>query len=87
MKKLLFSVFFVFCSPVSQEQVYETTTTVIEIELTVCEKIEKEYTSLSNSFECSIRSSTLEVFGISNSSSEGVQEKRRTNNDKPSIFL
>ena len=48
MKKLLFSVFFVFCSPVSQEQVYETTTTVIEMELTVCEKVEKEYISLSN---------------------------------------
>ena len=48
MKKLLFSVFFVFCSPVLQEQVYETTTTVIEMELTICEKVEKEYISLSN---------------------------------------
>mgnify|MGYP001410793997 CR=1 FL=1 len=43
MKKLLFSIFFVFCSPVLQEQIYETTTTVIEMELTVCEKVEKEY--------------------------------------------
>ena len=48
MKKLLLSIFFVFCSSVSQEQVYETTTTVIDMELTLCEKVEKEYISLSN---------------------------------------
>ena len=73
MKKLLFSVFFVFCSPVSQEQVYETTTTVIEIELTVCEKIEKEYTSLSN--ELFVISFELNDY-INNLSAALVEEDR-----------
>ena len=73
MKKLLFSVFFVFCSPCLQEQVYETTTTVIEMELTVCEKVEKEYISLSN--ELFVTSFELNDY-INNLSAALVEEDR-----------
>ena len=73
MKKLLFSVFFVFCSPVLQEQIYETTTTVIEMELTVCEKVEKEYISLSN--ELFVTSFELNDY-INNLSAALVEEDR-----------
>ena len=73
MKKLLLSVFFVFCSPVLQEQVDETTTTVVEIELTVCEKVEKEYISLSN--ELFVTSFELNDY-INNLSAALVEEDR-----------
>ena len=48
MKKLLLVLFFVSCSPNSGTQVLETTTSTTLVELTLCEKVEKEYTSLSN---------------------------------------
>ena len=48
MKKLLLVLFFVSCSPSSGNQVLETTTSTALVELTLCEKVEKEYTSLSN---------------------------------------
>ncbi len=48
MKKLLLILFFVSCSPSSGAQVPETTTSTTLVELTLCEKVEKEYTSLSN---------------------------------------
>ena len=48
MKKLLLILFFVSCSPSSGTQVPETTTSTALVELTLCEKVEKEYTSLSN---------------------------------------
>ena len=48
MKKLLLVLFFVSCSPSSGNQVLETTTSTTLVELTLCEKVEKEYTSLSN---------------------------------------
>ena len=73
MKKLLLSIFFVFCSSVSQEQVYETTTTVIDMELTLCEKVEKEYISLSN--ELFVTSFELNDY-INNLSAALVEEDR-----------
>ena len=48
MKKLLLVLFFVSCSPSLGNQVLETTTSTALVELTLCEKVEKEYTSLSN---------------------------------------
>lgn len=49
MKKFLFVIFFVYCSTGSNEQISDTTTTATtEDELTLCEKVEKKYTSLSN---------------------------------------
>ena len=48
MKKLLLALFFVFCSPVSVEQIAATSTTTTEKELTLCQEVEKEYISLSN---------------------------------------
>ena len=48
MKKLLLILFFVSCSLSSGTQVPETTTSTALVELTLCEKVEKEYTSLSN---------------------------------------
>jgi len=48
MKKLLLVLFFVSCSPSLGNQVLETTTSTSLVELTLCEKVEKEYTSLSN---------------------------------------
>ena len=48
MKKLLLILFFVSCSPSLGNQVLETTTSTALVELTLCEKVEKEYTSLSN---------------------------------------
>ncbi|MDA9655278.1 hypothetical protein N9T27_00250 [bacterium] len=48
MKKLLLVLFFVSCSPSLENQVLETTTSTALVELTLCEKVEKEYTSLSN---------------------------------------
>ena len=48
MKKLLLILFFVSCSPSLENQVLETTTSTALVELTLCEKVEKEYTSLSN---------------------------------------
>ena len=56
-----------------QEQVYETTTTVIEMELTVCEKVEKEYISLSN--ELFVTSFELNDY-INNLSAALVEEDR-----------
>ena len=73
MKKLFLSIFFVFCSSVSQEQVYETTTTVIDMELTLCEKVEKEYISLSN--ELFVTSFELNDY-INNLSAALVEEDR-----------
>ena len=48
MKKLLLVLFFVSCTPSLGNQVLETTTSTALVELTLCEKVEKEYTSLSN---------------------------------------
>ena len=48
MKKLLLVLFFVSCSPSLGNQVLEKTTSTTLVELTLCEKVEKEYTSLSN---------------------------------------
>lgn len=48
MKKLLLALLFVSCSPSSGNQVPETTTSTTLVELTLCEKVEKEYISLSN---------------------------------------
>ncbi len=48
MKKLLLVLFFISCSPSMGNQVSETTTSTTLVELTLCEKVEKEYTSLSN---------------------------------------
>ena len=48
MKKLLLVLFFVSCSPSLGNQVLETTASTALVELTLCEKVEKEYTSLSN---------------------------------------
>jgi len=48
MKKLLLILFFVSCSLSSGTQVPETTTSTTLVELSLCEKVEKEYTSLSN---------------------------------------
>ena len=48
MKKLLLVLFFVSCSPSLGNQVLETTTSTTLVELTLCEKVEKEYISLSN---------------------------------------
>ena len=48
MKKLLLVLFFVSCSPSLGNQVLETTTSTALVELTLCEKVEKEYTALSN---------------------------------------
>jgi molybdopterin converting factor small subunit len=48
MKKLLLVLFFVSCSPSLGNQVLETTTSTALVELTLCEKVEKEYISLSN---------------------------------------
>ena len=47
-KKLLFIIFLASCSTASVEEVLETTTTVVETELTICEVVEKEYIALSN---------------------------------------
>jgi len=48
MKKLLLALLFVSRSPSSGNQVPETTTSTTLVELTLCEKVEKEYISLSN---------------------------------------
>tara|TARA_Y100000389_G_scaffold74382_1_gene70998 strand:+ start:579 stop:1004 length:426 start_codon:yes stop_codon:yes gene_type:complete len=48
MKKLIVAILLVSCSPSSVEEISETTTTIVDVELTICEKVEKEYTSLSN---------------------------------------
>ncbi|MDB4604464.1 hypothetical protein OAH37_01995 [Acidimicrobiia bacterium] len=48
MKKLLLALLFVSCSPSSGNQAPETTTSTTLVELTLCEKVEKEYISLSN---------------------------------------
>src|SRR5210317_1168396 len=48
MKRLLLVIFITSCTSSSSESISETTTTTVEVELSVCEKVEKEYISLSN---------------------------------------
>ena len=48
MKRLLLVIFITSCTSSSSESTSETTTTTVEVELPVCEKVEKEYISLSN---------------------------------------
>jgi len=48
MKRLLLVIFITSCTSSSSESTSETTTTTVEVELSVCEKVEKEYISLSN---------------------------------------
>lgn len=48
MKTLLLVIFITSCTSSSSESTSETTTTTVEVELSVCEKVEKEYISLSN---------------------------------------
>lgn len=48
MKRLLLVIFITSCTSSSSESTSETTTTAVEVELSVCEKVEKEYISLSN---------------------------------------
>jgi hypothetical protein len=48
MKRLLLVIFIISCTSSSSESTSETTTTTVEVELSVCEKVEKEYISLSN---------------------------------------
>ena len=48
MKRLLLIIFITSCTSSSSESTSETTTTTVEVELSVCEKVEKEYISLSN---------------------------------------
>ena len=48
MKRLLLVIFITSCTSSSSEGTSETTTTTVEVELSVCEKVEKEYISLSN---------------------------------------
>jgi hypothetical protein len=48
MKRLLLVIFIISCTSSSGESTSETTTTTVEVELSVCEKVEKEYISLSN---------------------------------------
>jgi hypothetical protein len=48
MKRLLLVIFITSCTSSSGESTSETTTTTVEVELSVCEKVEKEYISLSN---------------------------------------
>ena len=48
MKRLLLVIFITSCTSSYSESTSETTTTTVEVELSVCEKVEKEYISLSN---------------------------------------
>jgi hypothetical protein len=48
MKKIILAILFVSCSSTSLEEVVVTTSIVPEVELTICEKVEKEYVNLSN---------------------------------------
>lgn len=48
MKRLLLVIFITSCTSSSSESTSETTTTTVEVDLSVCEKVEKEYISLSN---------------------------------------
>lgn len=48
MKRLLLVIFITSCTSSSSESTSENTTTTVEVELSVCEKVEKEYISLSN---------------------------------------
>ena len=48
MKKLTLAILFVSCSSTSLEEIVVTTSIVPEVELTICEKVEKEYVNLSN---------------------------------------
>ena len=48
MKKIILAILFVSCSSTSLEEVVVTTSVVPEVELTICEKVEKEYVNLSN---------------------------------------
>jgi hypothetical protein len=48
MKRFLLVIFITSCTSSSSESTSETTTTTVEVELSVCEKVEKEYISLSN---------------------------------------
>jgi len=47
-KRFLLVIFITSCTSSSSESTSETTTTTVEVELSVCEKVEKEYISLSN---------------------------------------
>ena len=73
-KKLLFIIFLASCSTASVEEVLETTTTVVETELTICEVVEKEYIALSNQlFETS-----FELNDYINQLSDALVEDDRT---------
>ena len=73
-KKLLFIIFLTSCSTASIEEVLETTTTVVETELTICEVVEKEYIALSNQlFETS-----FELNDYINQLSDALVEDDRT---------
>ena len=48
MKKIILAILFVSCSSTSLEEIVVTTSIVPEVELTICEKVEKEYVNLSN---------------------------------------
>ena len=73
-KKLLFIIFLASCSTASVEEVLETTTTVVETELTICEVVEKEYIGLSNQlFETS-----FELNDYINQLSDALVEDDRT---------
>ena len=48
MKKIILAILLVSCSSTSLEEVVVTTSVVPDVELTICEKVEKEYVNLSN---------------------------------------
>lgn len=47
-KKVLLIVFISMCTANSVENISDTTTTIVQTELTICEQVEKDYISLSN---------------------------------------
>src|SRR5210317_1322003 len=48
LKKILLIVFIASCGSSSIEEIPETTTTTLDPELSICERVEREYISLSN---------------------------------------
>lgn len=73
LKKILLIVFIASCGSNSIEEIPETTTTTLDPELSICERVEKEYISLSNQlFETS-----FELNDYINNLSDALVEKDR----------
>src|SRR5210317_2202661 len=73
LKKILLIVFIASCGSSSIEEIHENTTTTLDPELSICERVEREYISLSNQlFETSFELNDY----INNLSDALVEEDR-----------